>query len=170
MRRLSSAFIPPGPNRHADTRVDSRTSRQTCSTGVRDSSSPELVVVTRCSGNKFSRCQATESMIGCRRVSGSSINSSGRASRSRRTVPFACRRVANSPSRITRWLRPPGLSDHPVDNIQITPTALFHHGSAAASGDAASERCFARQSNAQAVAPWPIAPDGSDRPINFADG
>jgi hypothetical protein len=49
-----------GPSRHADTRDDSRTSRQTCSTGVRDNSSPELVVVTRCSGNKFSRCQATK--------------------------------------------------------------------------------------------------------------
>ena len=99
-----------GQCRKAETREDSRTRRQTCSTGVSDNNSPELVVVTRWSGSRFSRCHATESMMGCRRVSGSSTSSSGLASRSRRTVPLACRSVENRPSKITRWVRPPGRS------------------------------------------------------------
>ena len=110
IRRPSSAFMPPGPSRHAATREDSLTRRHTCSTGVSESSSPELVVVICCNGSKLSNCQATESIMGCSRVSGSSTNRSGRASRSRRTVPLACNNVAKKPNRMTRYIRPPGLS------------------------------------------------------------
>ena len=110
MRRLSSVLKPLGPRRQAATREDSRTSRQTCSTGVNESNSPELVVAMRCNGRRFNRCQATESIMGCKRVSGSSISNNGRASLSSRNVPFACNKVANRPSKITRYERPPGRS------------------------------------------------------------
>ena len=85
-------------------------SREAIAARLAEDDPPEFVVVTRCSGSKLSKCQATDSIIGCSRVSGSSINKSGRASRSSLTVPFACSNVENSPNKITRWLRPPGLS------------------------------------------------------------
>ena len=110
MRRLSSAFIPPGPNRHADTRVDSRTSRQTCSTGVRDSNSPELVVVATLQRQQIQQVPGD----GKHDWMQTGLRIFNQQQRSRVAIeahrPFACRRVANSPSRITRWLRPPGLS------------------------------------------------------------
>ena len=110
MRRPSSALSPPGPSRQAATREDSRTRRTTCSTGVSDNNSPELVVVTRWRGSRFNSCQATDNIMGCKRVSGSSTSSNGRASLSSLSDPLACNSVENSPSRITRCVRPPGLS------------------------------------------------------------
>ncbi|MNP49126.1 hypothetical protein D3C76_1432950 [compost metagenome] len=87
------------------TRPDSRTNRQTCSTGTSDTSSLELVVVIRCNGNWLSSPQATDSIIGCRRVSGSSTSSSGRACGSSLMLPLACSSVENIPSKISRMLR-----------------------------------------------------------------